>query len=446
MMWDKAKRVVHPTLFLVYDTLRLVPHFLNMPTQTLQHIITRPPSAYLRYGTLSLAVGLAVLVAVGWLVRYPDLVAADVFITTPEPPVQVVAPAAGTIMQLAVSEGDTVARGELLAIIGTSARLDDVQSLERTLADLIDGSERDLRNYEGDEDLQLGELQPSYLTFLTNYESLTLMTGDDSRSSALTAFDQQRIQKLRERIKRRQRSRQIRNDAYTFAKREYDRAEADKTTAGVGITKEEYFKIKERYLQEQAERDRLDGDIEEYEEEIERIRAKYSDSRSSANRSRREQIAALRGSALQMQSELKQWQREHLVYAPSGGTASFYSFRTEGQTIGLGEDVLAILPGGSSLAARAFVPTDGSGSVEVGQPVRLRLYSYPHQQFGQLQGKVSKVSILPKDDRYLIDIALPEGLVTDRGRELKFRQGLQGQAYVVVGNRRVLERVFEVLF
>lgn len=74
-------------------------------------------------------------------------------------------------------------------------------------------------------------------------------------------------------------------------------------------------------------------------------------------------------------------------------------------------------------------------------------------EYGSVDGRVSSISLVSKRqeiannqiDTYLIDIALPQGLKTNYGKDLDFRFEIKGSANIIVNDRRLIERLFDNL-
>ena len=68
-----------------------------------------------------------------WLIRYPDTIPAPVEITTSNPPVTLVTKITGNIKYLYVSEKEKVSAGQLLAVMETTASIDEIKILKQTI-------------------------------------------------------------------------------------------------------------------------------------------------------------------------------------------------------------------------------------------------------------------------------------------------------------------------
>jgi hypothetical protein len=97
----------------------------------------------------------------------------------------------------------------------------------------------------------------------------------------------------------------------------------------------------------------------------------------------------------------------------------------------------------SSIIARLKTPAQNSGKIEVGQKVNISLQNYPETEFGFLEGKVKNISNFPdKKGFYIIDVSLPQELITSYGKEINFKQEMTGMANIITEDLRLMERFF----
>ncbi|HKK65202.1 MAG TPA: HlyD family secretion protein, partial [Clostridia bacterium] len=95
----------------------------------------------------------------------------------------------------------------------------------------------------------------------------------------------------------------------------------------------------------------------------------------------------------------------------------------------------------SQILARGYLPVRNSGRVDTGMQVNMFLDAYPQQQFGALPGRLRRISLLPEQERYFIEISLPQGMQTTYGQELPFSQELPATARIITEDRRLLSRL-----
>ena len=109
---------------------------IELRHEDVQEILGTPPSWIIRWGTTVILVGICLLFFVGWIVKYPDIIRGQVQITTEVPPISVVARTTGYLSKLMVKENDTVRSGDLLVVLQSSAKYEDVLNLEKKLLEL----------------------------------------------------------------------------------------------------------------------------------------------------------------------------------------------------------------------------------------------------------------------------------------------------------------------
>lgn len=81
---------------------------------------------------------------------------------------------------------------------------------------------------------------------------------------------------------------------------------------------------------------------------------------------------------------------------------------------------------------------DDIGKVKVGQKVIIKLYNFPYQEFGILQGKVKQISC--NANGYRIDVVFPNGLKTSYNKDLSCNKELRGNAEIVSQEMNLIEK------
>ena len=98
-------------------------------------IIGTMPSWIVRWGITLIFVLLALLFLGCYFIRYPQTVTGTITLTTVPPPVDVTAPHTG-IAEAVATEGQTVAKGDVLVLYATRDEYREVQHLEKSLLKL----------------------------------------------------------------------------------------------------------------------------------------------------------------------------------------------------------------------------------------------------------------------------------------------------------------------
>ena len=144
---------------------------------------------------------------------------------------------------------------------------------------------------------------------------------------------------------------------------------------------------------------------------------------------------------VELWASLVDWEDRYLLTAPIHGIIDLEDYSRE-KVIEAGDIAFSVSPKDQGREyARAVLPVENSGKVKLGQRAILRLQSYPEEEFGTLEGYVRRISVSSKGDQYIVEIALPRGLVTTYGRRLSPERILVGTADIVTEELRLIERL-----
>jgi hypothetical protein len=114
------------------------------------------------------------------------------------------------------------------------------------------------------------------------------------------------------------------------------------------------------------------------------------------------------------------------------------------QTVNNNDLIFTIVPNDySAYVVKLQVPVLNSGKIMVNQDVIIKLNEYQFNEYGSLKGKVEKISLVPNSEGlYLIDVSLPNKLITSHDIEIDFKQEMQGVAEIITEDLRLVERLF----
>lgn len=148
-----------------------------------------------------------------------------------------------------------------------------------------------------------------------------------------------------------------------------------------------------------------------------------------------------------------------VITAPSAGVVTTL-LAQKGQRVNPGETLLSIMPAGSSLLAQLLVPSRAIGFVNPGSRVVIRYQAYPYQKYGQHGGTVVRISrsaLSPRDiqgltgsapdaSMYRVDVRLDGPTFISRGQAHALLPGMVLDADVLMEKRTLLEWAFEPLY
>jgi len=104
----------------------LTPENIELRSESVQEILGRPPRWIIRWGISLIFIVVAGLVIGSYFFKYPDVIQATITVTTENLPAGVTAKTSGRIDTLLVHEKQLVQQGDLLAVMESTARLEDV--------------------------------------------------------------------------------------------------------------------------------------------------------------------------------------------------------------------------------------------------------------------------------------------------------------------------------
>lgn len=412
-----------------------------------QEILGTPPSWMAQWGTALVFIVLAALTALAWWFKYPEKVVAPLTITTLQPPIPVYAPKGGYIDRLVVADGDSVAEKAILAVMSNPARLEDVIRLEEALQKLQGFDQEALLGFQPDPDLQLGELQADYLSFIQFFKEVSFKESSN--------FDKKAKYRLNDQIKEIEKALQALNMELRNATLAKDLAQTKFLAiqyAYTGKTNQEIEEIRE-----------AKSDLLAKEKEINRLTVAIADKKKEKAGINLQKLALQEGSSggfsrfqmLQqslntLQAKVDQWKQKYLLVAPASGIVTYYqALLTERASVKEGASVMAILPfqiGEVELIGQMQLPVAQSGKVQPGQRVLIKAVGFPFQEFGIVEGTVYTKALLPENGVYSVRVAMPQGLKTSFGNELPFRQQMVADGEIIIQDKRLLQRLLEKLW
>ncbi len=402
-----------------------------------KEIMGNPPRRILRWGTTIIFSVFILFIFFAWIIRYPDTIPAPVEITTTNPPVTLVSKITGHIKYLYAKEHDKVTAGQLVAVMETTASIEEINLLKKTI-DTIKHPEK-LNYYVLPEFTRLGELQGSYAAFLKNLSDLNNYDKNDFYASKITSAKEE-IKAIRDYISRLMLKERLYAENQRLEEKKFRR---DSSLFATGVIPESQLENSHQSLLrididfQQVRLDHSSKSIELSEKQqllhdyiINRI-----DEREKFN-------SILVESFLNLKAQLNIWENNYLLVSPIEGIVTFTKFWSANQSVVKDEPVINIVPMVTgNFIGRIDLKMQRSGKVKPGQIVNIKLSGYPYLEYGLVKGVVKSKSLVPSGNDYIIEIALPNGLLTSYGRKLDFTQNMQGTAEIMTEDLRLIQKI-----
>lgn len=413
----------------------------NLRSEEVQEILTRVPHWMIRWGSVLFLCLIIMLLFISWFVKYPDVIVAQAVITTKIPPEKEYAQVPGKIDTIFVEDDQMVLAGQPLAILENTASYKDVFFL-KSILDTI-GMENMKFEFPIREVpiLFLGDIDAEYALFENSYVQYSLNNTLQPYSNQITA-NKISLSELQNRLQVLLIQQELEESALKFKEADLDR---NRKLFEKGIISAQEFETKQlEALQAEQSFKNLNISISQTREAIAMAQKTSKGTNIEKTRETMMLLKNLVQSFNQLKIAIETWEMQYVLSSDINGRVAFMNYWSENQTVTQGDLVFTIIPSrNSAYIAKLQVPAQNSGKIEKEQKVNISLANYPETEFGVLQGKVENISMLPnKEGLYLIDVSLPEELVTSYGRKIKFKQEMAGTADIITEDLRLIERFF----
>ncbi|OXB24276.1 HlyD family secretion protein [Flavobacterium tructae] len=420
----------------------------ELRSEEVQDILTKVPHWMIRWGTVLIFVIITMLFFVSWFIKYPDVVATQIVITTNIPPEKIVSKSSGRIEAILVKDKSIVSKNSTLAVIENTANYKDVFLLKKIVDEYNINDSRKAFPFELLKNTQLGEIESAFAVFQKDYQAEQLNKNLQPFEVENRAQVSEKVQ-IKDRLEILQQQKVINESELQLQKNEMARFE---TLFNKGIISAQEMEAKKLgYLQAQKNYKTLLSSISQLKSAL------ITNSKLSQNSQisgTKEEVTLGRNMAqsfYQLKKVIKDWELAYALKSSVSGVVTFLQVWTENQTINTGDNVFSIIPDTKNgFVGKVKAPALNSGKIKVGQIVNIRLANFPDREFGVLRGKIQNISLVPdKDGNLLLDVALPNGLETSYKKQIVFQQEMKGSAEIVTEDLRLIERIlyqFKSLF
>ncbi|MFV0329287.1 MAG: HlyD family secretion protein [Dysgonomonas sp.] len=413
---------------------------IELRSEEFQEVLGSVPSWILRWGITIVALAIVILLIGSAIFKYPEIITAKIVLTGSTPPASIVAKTTGKLNELYISDNQHVKAGDFLGVIENSANTKDILILKDYLEsiDLYSDTIFTLPPKH----LKLGNLQSDYSSFYltlfeyTEYKRLEyLSTKGEILKGRIRQYETQRNNLIKQKG--------IVFNQLSIARNQFRR---DSTLNKKGIISNDEFEgANSQYLQSLLSFENICSSIDNAEIQIGQMKESLYDTNYQDIEKENKLITQLKTYVNQLQTEIQQWELNYVLIAPIDGEATFTKYWSINQNITGGDEILNIIPSNKvNLVGKASLPIAGSGRVEIGQKVNIRLDNFPDNEFGIIKGIVKNISLVPvttnQTPEYTVEIDLPNELITTYKKELPYLPNMTGTADIITKDISVLER------
>ncbi len=414
---------------------------LEIRSEEVQEILSYVPHWMIRWGNTLFFILIIMLLFISWFIKYPDVINAEVIVTTQIPPQKEFARVSGKIDTFFIENNENVVKNQPLALIENTANYSDVFLL-KSIIDTIN-IQKETFNFPIDDlpILFLGDIENSFELFENNYlkfilnKELNPYSYEEDANKISTSELQRRLYNL-------QAQKELNKKELSFKKKDLERS---KSLFNKGVISEKDYELKQLdYLQSERSFKNMNSSISQLRESISNNKKTTKGTEIAKLREDKTLLKNVIQSFIQLKKSLKDWEMKYLLVSEINGKVSFLNFWNKNQTVNQGDLVFTIIPKkNSEYIAKLKTPPQNLGKVKVNQVVNIKLDNYPDYEFGVIKGKIKSISeITNKEGFYTIDVSLPKKLVTTYNKKIIFKQEMRGTAEIITEDLRLIERFF----
>lgn len=418
---------------------------IEIKSDDVNEILSRAPGWTVRWGnTLILAI-VSLFIIGSALFRYPDKLSAPITVTSENLPAQLMAKTTGRVQELFKSDGNVVSKGDVIAMIENSASFTDYIELSDALDSLLGNGflAENLVVEDLPVNLQLGDMQDAYNQFLGRAREYGNFIRLDYHSKKSMLIKRE-LEAQRSMIRQYSRQIAISSEQADIASRRYSRDSllyVQKVISQSDFESSKASKLSARQDYEGARKNLEDLRLTALQSEQTLLDLELDKDKQKSNL-----LSGLSGDMDLLKASLRKWEQDYLLISPLDGKLSFTRFWQKNQNVTEGDIVFTVVPGKeANIKGKIFLPLEGAGKVRIGQKVNIKFDNFPYMEFGMVEVKVLRVSSVPAlvDNKqvYVVDVLLPQKLVTNYGRELPFSEEMRGVAEIITEELSILQRI-----
>jgi len=412
-------------------------------SEEVQEVMSSPPKSIIRYGITIVFIIFCILLTGSWFVKYPDIINAEIIVSSNTIPVSLVSKANGKITHLFVNNEQIVEKFQILAVLENPTNYEDALLIDSIIQQF------DINNIEHIEvllklnSLTLGELQQSFQNFqqkCSEYYQYLIIDFYRKKDKSLRnqlVLSRQYSKQLVSQVK-------LQKEELNYSENEFKR---DSILFSKNlISASEYDKSSKVFLQQKSMFENANTGQTRYKMEVSQLEQQIVENELGMQEKTAQYKNSIEMTKNSISNSINNWKTNYLITTPISGKVSFTSVREINQNVKAGDIVFSVVPlEKSKILGIMSLPMQGSGKVKVGQNINIKFDNYPHIEFGMVKGTVKMISLVPIESNYIVEVEFNSGLTTNYGKELELSQQMSGLAEIITEDIRLLERVFNPL-
>lgn len=409
--------------------------------ENIENLFSDDLHPFLKWGmTWLFLVGLTLL-CLTYFLKWPEVVKAPAVLTSSESPAAVVPKVQAKINDLFFATGDSVASGEVLLTLESTANVQQMKALGGLIS-VVDSLYFDaveevvnlpISYVELD---QLGEVQTSYEQFLRAYRDLQFSLSDVFLASKLQLILSRKktLERLGLNLSYQRNTLYL---EYQSAIATYQNEQELHQKGSVSAYElREYESLKRSKL---LGLQNIKNSIIQNERQLQDLQEQKISVTQGIETQKNNFIQSFKS----LKSTVVQWKTTYELRAPTDGVVSLPTTTQLYSVVSPQSPAVFVLQHNSQPAVLLQLPQNNLNKIDTSKTVRIKLNAYSYEEYGVLLGKIRSVSKLPIDGAYEAQVALNSNLETSFGKKIVFVNGLQGEGEIVLDDERLMVRLLK---
>jgi len=413
---------------------------IELKSEVLNEVLSAPPSWLTRSGNTLFFFIIFLLISICYFIKYPDEIVGEVSVQGSNPPVEFQNQVYGKLASLSVKDQDQVKKGQIIAQFDTKVNPKHIVLMRNFIQDLDSLGKYELTVTEELKQLEVSALQQNWNNLLAYVSEFNELTNSDLLNK--------KIEALKTEISQRKRLQTIADQKLKLIQKELGFQKVQLETAQRlfdknAISKDELLREQKAevqlFHQFQGQREAIvQGEIQ-----LSNLEKTLTEVSFDTKQQIQKLEAAISSAKSGMQIQLEEWSKNTAWVAPFNGKILFNKQLHLHSFYKPTEASIVIVPQKSKYSGVISISNLGAGKVIKGQKVIIELVDFPKNDFGIIEGKVTSITSIAKDNKYEILVQLPASLKTSYNKELPAKAILKGSAKIITKDKRLLERFFE---
>jgi multidrug resistance efflux pump len=417
---------------------------IRLRSEQVNEVLENPPHWMIRWGSLLILLIIAVFFLLASIIKYPDFIESPIIISSENPPERMEVTIDSRIEKILFQDHQPVRKGDLVLILESTANYQDVLALECLVDEFSTTEQLNRFPLKETAKFRLGEIQEDFNAFAKAVQDESLFNNLQPYAVEGMMADKN-IKDYESRIVNLKQQCELEKTKVQLTEKNYNRCELLQQRGVISPQELENEKLKLLEVQRSLKNTQIT--LAQLDEAI----VNFRKTKTGAAINTVKDQATFSTAAVQLfeklRKSIRQWKRTYLLYSATDGTLSFLKFLGEKQFVKNGTNLFSILPDSRQvIIGQMLIGPQNQGKLKPEQKVLIKLDNFKYQEYGVVKGLVKSISLTPdKENKYYVEVTLPNGLKSSYNKNIAFDKELSGNASIVTEELTIAQRIFNQL-